>query len=829
MNLLLINCPVSLSKPYEDNEPLGILYIASVLLAEGHRVAVRDYGVETYDKPELTDLICAQSYDGILFSCRTASYVSCRQLVRDCLSSSFRGFFVLGGQHPSALPEQTLKEIEADPLFLVRGEGEATVTELIRALEASRSYDDFKDIDGLSFKIDGRVCHTKERKLISNIDTLPFPARHLINMELYAMKIGGLPAFNVITSRGCPYNCIYCQKNIFKNRIRQRSPENIAEEIVGLVRSCGRNAFYFVDDLFTYDIERIEKLFDILTKQNIRIRWRCLSRADKVNTDILNKIKSWGCEKIVFGFESGDPFTLKKVNKGIDTKTIRKAAFLTGKAGIRFKANFMTGFPWDNYRSVFRTFHFAATLPVNDEYKIFSVTPFPGTKIWNMYIKEGLVDESNVKWEEFLVTDYAIRNKNIHSYFSKHLPIIFYLYVFYVRLGLSLIRKENLRIFISYFGKINLKHLVRISFRPDYSVGKSVQGELVDYKYKRYPGLIKLLIKGMTFFESNYVERKTELAAALFEKYPLEAEQLIHDILKYTPDDFQSHFELAKQYHEKHQMEKGLHHIKKCLECGGDSIESAVLYGVLSSGNLSNDKWLSRYSRKGEFLKRFADKLFDGNNYEKALDVYEQVWATGYVGDSGCIFMRLAFIHMFNKNYEKAFEYYLKAFELKNEIDIQNALVDSFSRLCDEKPDIARESAVSIANDKRSRLRVTGTLLIFLVDLKADSGKCSVESIETIKGPDPFLITSILYRIASDLKNHGDLKKSQTIFRFIIKSDQHFVLKDTYKGGACYHVGEMLFHDRSFSEALPYFKQCLLWIPDHKKADSYLKRCIESA
>jgi radical SAM superfamily enzyme YgiQ (UPF0313 family)/Tfp pilus assembly protein PilF len=826
MKLLLVNCPVSLLKPYEDNEPLGILYIAAVLLQKGHNVIIRDFGVEQYEKHSLIKELAEQSYDGLMLSCRTASYVSSLQIISDCITNSFRGFVILGGQHPSALPRETLSEINTDPLFIVRGEGEETVSELLEKLEKPLDAKELEKIQGLSFKIKGAIYHTPDRELIKNIDDIPFPARHLLKSDLYTMKVGKTLAFNLITSRGCPYNCIYCQKNIFKNKIRFRSPENIANEIKELVSRYGRNAFYFVDDLFTADPKRLVILFEILNKATIKIRWRCLSRADKVNAELLKKFKEWGCEKIVFGFESGDSYTLKKVKKGVSTAVIRKAAELTQKAGIRFKANFMCGFPWDNYPSLLRTFHFAACLPVNDEYKIFSVTPFPGTEIWNLYKTEGLIDEHNVDWQEFLVTDYRIKNRNIHPFLARHLIILFYIYVFYIRLLISFSTKANWRILFLYFGKINLKELLKISFNPGYHIRKSVQSELVDYKFKRYPLIIRFLIKGMILFFTDKFSRKAAIGACLSRNYPDEAKKILIEALMEHPDDDKALCELANLYCQADEFEEASKLLKKALEQGGYREQAALLYGFLNSENLTNDKLLSSYLTNRDYLKKLADRYFDEKKFKQAQWLYEKTLKQKTSEDKSLIHRRTAEIYTLEKDYVMACNHYLQAFEMKNEIETQNSIVDVFSLLCDQNPNKAFNFACKIKKDMRLIRKIIGSFLLFFYDIKVH-GNYKLEIIKTFIDRDACLTHSLLYRIASTIKKEGDFKNSEKIFSYIAQSCINFKFEENYKGGANYHIGEMLYHKMKYLEALTYFKRCLLLIPDHQKAFHYYKKCIK--
>lgn len=829
MKLMLINCPSSLDKPFENNEPLGILYIASMLLEHGHDVAARDFGAEAYKKDECARQVIDQSYDGLLISCRTASYDSCRQIITDCHDSGFQGLTILGGQHPSALPERTLEEIPVDPLFIVRGEGEETVVRLASVLSGHWDVDSLLSVKGISFKLNGVVYSTSDRELIPEIDRLPFPARHLLNNELYTMDVGGVPAFNMITSRGCPYHCIYCQKNIFKRKIRFRSPENIAREISELTRVYGRDAFYFVDDLFTADIQRLEALFEILDRENIRIRWRCLSRADKINETILRKMKAWGCEKIVFGFESGDSYTLKKVNKAVGIDTIRRAAFLTHQAGIRFKANFMVGFPWDDVWSVMRTFRFAASLPVNDEYKVFSVTPFPGTKIWELYIEENLIDEHHIDWKEFQVTDYSITHSHIPPAISNNLLILFYLYMFYSRLFRSFTRKANWRLFLTYVFKINIKKLVKLTFRPAYNIAGSVEGELVDSKYNRYPRLIQKLIQGMMFFDEAGTSQKPVCDMGLHDqKTVAAAKSFLADVVRLNPLNTQARFELARILFHEHQHDMAGDLLRQIMESGGGTFQTALFYGFINRKTLSDDKRLYRYIHDGNYLKSLADMCLTQKQFDHALLFYDKALELTHGPERQSLHRRMAQLTGSMGRHLDACLHYMNVFEHKEDIEIQNALVDEFALFCKIDPRAALSFAENLAASAKDVHRIAGCFLNFyhkIIVYRRMDEAC----IEKYRTGELYLSHSMLYRMASNLKKDGCLSFSERLFRDIALAETEFIHDDTYKGGACFHLGEILVTHNMITEAEGFFKRCLSMIPDHQKAREYLNQCLKSA
>jgi anaerobic magnesium-protoporphyrin IX monomethyl ester cyclase len=450
VKILLVNSPIWLDKPgvIAPVEPLGILYLAACLLRAGHHVAVADPTLDRYNKQKFISEIEAQHYDVIGFSCRTASYAGTLRIIDDLTELSYKPLLLLGGNHPTALPELTLNDIPE--CIVVRGEGEVTVVELIDLLAHKGWCPDLASINGISYIGNGEIVHTPPRELIANLDSLPLPARHLITMEKYSWKIGGKAAVNILSSRGCPFNCIYCFKRIFKNKVRYRSIENIVSEIQDVKERFGREGVYFVDDFFTADNERLELFLHLLAENNLDIKWRCLTRVDGFqDVKLLKRMKERGCDTIIFGAESGDPETLVKIRKGISLAQSRDTIIAAQKAGINLKVNFMLGFPWETYQSVYNTLRFAGSLPPVREYAFYFVTPFPGTEIWDQYCRD-----QKYPWEAFTEFNAFFKGKSISDEDYQNLLIYASLYIFRRHFLKELFRIRTIR---NIIGSI-LKH-----------------------------------------------------------------------------------------------------------------------------------------------------------------------------------------------------------------------------------------------------------------------------------------------------------------------------------------------------------------------------------
>jgi radical SAM superfamily enzyme YgiQ (UPF0313 family) len=283
---------------------------------------------------------------------------------------------ISGGPHTTIYPTDTLKNPEID--FVVIGEGEYTTLELLQ----SNRYE-FKNVKGLGYREDGNMFINQQRPYIGNLDALPFPARHLLDMEAYLLSSPwGEKMATIMSSRGCPYACTYCFKGLFGSKYRVRSPENILEEILELKNRFGYTCFYFIDDLFTFDTERVKKICSSIHEKNLKIGWQCLARVDRVEYDMLQAMKASGCFKIHLGIESGNAKVLEGIKKHIKLHQVRETVENCKKVGIKTKGYFMLGLPGDTEETMRETITFAYNLDLDET--MFSITtPFPGTDMWD--------------------------------------------------------------------------------------------------------------------------------------------------------------------------------------------------------------------------------------------------------------------------------------------------------------------------------------------------------------------------------------------------------------------------------------------------------------
>lgn len=380
------------NKKANDYPPLGLAYLAAVLEADGHELRIFDLGLEPNGSlADDVQRISAFDPQVIGITSMTNLYHSALETAT-LLKAQLGRPIIIGGPHATVYPERILRESPVID-FVVRGEGEETIRELVVALDGNSR--DLAKINGISYRLRGEVVSTPDRPLIADLDALPFPARHLFDVRRYGLSTpSGRPMVTILSSRGCPYHCAYCFKGIMGRTYRQRSPGNIIAELRQVMDRYGVRDFYFVDDLFTIDARRLQAITDQLITEKLDIRWQCLARVDRVTAEMLQKMYAAGCRRIHFGIESGNQDILNRIGKGIKLEQVRQAVRWAQDAGIGVKGYFMLGLPGDTEETMQQTIDLAVEL--NMEQAMFSLTtPFPGTRLWDELVEKRPETEYN--------------------------------------------------------------------------------------------------------------------------------------------------------------------------------------------------------------------------------------------------------------------------------------------------------------------------------------------------------------------------------------------------------------------------------------------------
>lgn len=370
-----------------DLPPLGPMYIAAVI-RKICDVKIYDCGVQNITFEDLPRIIKKEKPDlvgvGPATSPRIYYYFKTLRIIKK-INPNIKT--LIGGPHASAVPS-IIKYNFMD--FLVRGEGEFTVKELIQNFNKPKNY---KKILGLSFKQNKKVIHNKPRSLIKDLDKLPFPARDLVPTTKYQGSIMplALPETNVIGSRGCPYLCSYCFKGIFGATFRQRNPKKVVDEVEYLVKTYNIKTINFFDDDINLDPKYLANLCDEIIKRKLNhIKYKGQARVNKnlITLELLKKMKKAGFYLICYGIESCNQRVLNRNHKGITLEEIKRTAKLTRKAGIRSLGFFMMGNLGEDLNTLEDTIQFASKLPL-DYAQVTIAMPYPGTEFYEVAKKKG--------------------------------------------------------------------------------------------------------------------------------------------------------------------------------------------------------------------------------------------------------------------------------------------------------------------------------------------------------------------------------------------------------------------------------------------------------
>jgi len=291
---------------------------------------------------------------------------------------------IVGGCHVTALPERTMREFPAFD-YAVYGEGEKTVVELMKFLQQS-GISEPSNVAGLVWRdTDGniRVNEPPEPLTSSELDMLPYPDV----TDYYdgpQSLVGKDSCYTMFTSRGCPYNCAFCMRMLGR-KVRQRSAENVIQEVEYAISHYGAHTFSFDDEIFLFDNRDTRELLQLMIDQSLpkRIRWSGLTRANFVNPELVNLVKKAGCFRLEMGVESGDNEILKAINKGITVEQVRNAVKTIKDSGILVSTYFILGHPNETLETIKKTINLAAELNTNT-IAIGLMVPYPGTRIYEM-------------------------------------------------------------------------------------------------------------------------------------------------------------------------------------------------------------------------------------------------------------------------------------------------------------------------------------------------------------------------------------------------------------------------------------------------------------
>jgi len=409
MKILLINPPTTFSQIYGDwdlsgldtySPPLGILYLAGYLRENNHKPCVLDLEVLKWDLKKLLEYVLKFDPDIIGITSMTINFLNAQKIAA-LMKANLRSVpVIIGGPHLTAAPIETLSGYP-DFDYGVYGEGEITFLEIAEKIKKKEPINNLK---GLVWRNDkNKVIVSEPREYIENLDILPFPAWDLLesfptSYPHSILESKRLPAASIMTSRGCPFQCTFCDNSIFGTKVRHFSADYTLRMIKHLIDNYGIRDLMILDDNFLLSKKKLFKICDTIINNKLDLTWYCMGHAKTMTEDRLKKIKQAGCWFIELGIESGNDEMLKKIKKSTTKKEITDAISHAKKAGLKTKGNFIFGFPGDTLETIKESTRFALEIDL-DFFQQNFLTVWPGCEIFSQIRNDGDVyDYYNSSW-----------------------------------------------------------------------------------------------------------------------------------------------------------------------------------------------------------------------------------------------------------------------------------------------------------------------------------------------------------------------------------------------------------------------------------------------
>lgn len=385
--------------------PIGLMYIAAALEKAGFEVQMLDNYLMKKPIAEVKQLVAKLNPKIVGITCGSATYARCIETAKAIKEALPDCRIVVGGWHASYEPDSLLATPEID--YVVMGEGERAITQLATCI-TNGNEPAAMTIAGVALRRQGKNIKNPP-KFIENMDELPYPARHLLPLELYDRTIEYLnvkPADVMSISRGCVYNCGFCEtRKLWGNICRGFSPQRVIGEMQDLMSKYGTKGIYFINDNFTLRKKETLELCDLMIKNKLDLEWVCDTRVDLVNQDLLEKMSKAGCRTIWFGVESGSEKMLQRIGRNTTLKQIENAFELCRKNKIQTACSFMLGMPDETLKDMEMSLKFAKKL--NPDWCLFNVfIANPDSRLYQEVLESGKYDKLDdfllsVKTEEF--------------------------------------------------------------------------------------------------------------------------------------------------------------------------------------------------------------------------------------------------------------------------------------------------------------------------------------------------------------------------------------------------------------------------------------------
>lgn len=366
--------------------PIFDAYAASVLEKEGFKVSLIDAQAAKMIDSQLLERVERENPEVIVSRISLPSFESDLKTVSSVKARFSEVFYVGWGSVCKVEPEAALSKSNLDAV--IRDELEFVILSL---MEAVKSGTELSGVKGVSFKSSGKIVHNMSRPYERNLDGLPLPAYHLLDMKAYkasesyfspeVSKNRAVNFFTLLSSRGCNFNCLYCPYPTSFGPWRAMSPEKVVDEMKFLVKNYGVKVFWFHDQVFTMVPQRVERICDEISRGGLKVKWACETHVKKLPRQLIRKMKEAGCTRVQIGIETGDPRLLANVGKkGCTVEEVEGAIRQLHEEGILVEANFIVGLPGENWSTVQATAKLIKRTKPED-IAISLITPYPGTPL----------------------------------------------------------------------------------------------------------------------------------------------------------------------------------------------------------------------------------------------------------------------------------------------------------------------------------------------------------------------------------------------------------------------------------------------------------------
>lgn len=439
MKTFLVNPPITSRERYGRDiadvgghqAPLGLCSIAAVAEQSGHQVTILDAELLGLDESGVLDRVAEYGPDVVGLTSTTVAYPRAERVASMIGELMPDVPIVIGGCHVTSNPRETMESGAFDVAVL--HEGEWTLPDLLAALQEGR---DLGEVPGIAYRQDGRTVFTARRPYIEDLDTLPCPAFHLLeSRSSYLPPIGcyrNKPVVNLVTSRGCPYQCIFCDKTVFGMKYRFNSADYVLAQVDEVVQRFGAREIAFLDDSFTVRRDRVLDICAGLRRRHPGLTWTCMTRANLVDRDLLRAMKRAGCWQVAVGVESASQAVLDLVQKGETLDEVEQCIRDAAGVGLMVKGFFVLGLPGGTRDTIARTIAFAKSVPLTDVV-VTIATPMPGSLFYEVADQYGRHERGG--WEK-----------------------LSYWWPVFVPWGLSpgLMLREQRRFYRSFYGRVSV-------------------------------------------------------------------------------------------------------------------------------------------------------------------------------------------------------------------------------------------------------------------------------------------------------------------------------------------------------------------------------------